>query len=105
MITEDQLQLITAAIDGELSDREIIRLERLLGDSTEAQVIHDKLKADRDRLRNLPIVPHPVDLHARVMAGIEPLAIAPVCRLETPRHSTRKTWPWAPVAIAATTGW
>src|SRR5262249_57095856 len=70
MIADDLLQLMTAAIDGELTPAEAQRLRRVLADSAEARIVFAKLKADSHRLHTLPRVAPPADLHKRVMARV-----------------------------------
>ena len=105
-MSEDVLQLITAAVDGELSARKAKRFNRLLGASTEARALYEKLKADRDRLRSLPAIPVPAALHAQVMAKIravsepsvpDPIRPAQPAALK-PRFSAHE---WLPIAVAA----
>ncbi|MCI0704113.1 MAG: hypothetical protein L0241_23900 [Planctomycetia bacterium] len=119
MIPADQLPLITAAVDGELSPTEASAFRRLLDSSPEARALYIKLKADSVRVRNLTPVAPPVDLKAKVMARIASATPAP-----RPKLTARPTQPaqvsqpvspaqpatlpfrervakWAPVAVAA----
>jgi len=106
MITDDLLHLITAAVDGELTDREARRLQRSLDASPEAQAIYEKLKVDSDRLRNLPQVQPPANLRPRIMARIAaltpPPTPVPARRAEPARQPARSTINQSvPVAVAA----
>jgi negative regulator of sigma E activity len=115
MITDDQLRLITAAIDGELSPAEARRLRKLLESSPEARAVHAQLKADSDRLHKLSLAPAPADLQARVMRRIAALTPPPVLvpkaepaarpaaspNPETLPHAPRRFRAWVPAAVAA----
>ncbi|MBA4187505.1 MAG: hypothetical protein C0467_05745 [Planctomycetaceae bacterium] len=116
MITDDLLQLITAAVDGELTPLESRRLGRLLNASPEARAIHSKLLADSNKLHALPRLAPPVDLQSRVMARIASMTpvpsrlakVTPPPRtqpLAEPARSTvafgKKSRSWVPVAVAA----
>jgi hypothetical protein len=115
MITDEQLLLITAAIDGELSAAEASRLRKLLDSSAEARAVHARLKADSERLRSLPHATPPADLQARVMRRIAALtpppelapkaepAQRPVARPapEPAPVAPRRLPAWVPAAVAA----
>ena len=89
MITADQTELITAAVDGELSATEVRIFRRLLDNSGEARALYAKLRADRDRVRNLPLAtpPEPAPAYTAVhvaplmFAGIVSATVAPVVKL------------------------
>lgn len=108
MITEDQLSLMTAAIDSQLSERQREALRQLLAGSAEAREVLDRLKFDSDRLRALPRVPAPAELHRRVMAKLAsltpPYIASPAHRAEASRHpilvSRRRHKTWLPIAVA-----
>jgi hypothetical protein len=104
MIPDDQLHLLTAAVDGELTPEEDRRLRRVLVRSAAARVLFAQLQADRDRLRKLPQATPPADLRDRVMAKIAdvppPVPTEPVVRpAAAPFQRTRRSW--VPVAVAA----
>jgi hypothetical protein len=109
MLTDDQLQLITAAIDGELTTAEGRRFRQLLETSPEAREMYARLGADRERLRNLPRVAPPADLTHRVMRKIAALAPAPVVAPKAepakqpaePLPRARRLPVWVPAAVAA----
>jgi len=106
MLTEAQLTLITAAVDGDLNDAEARELRRLLDESAPARTTYERLRADSIRLQSLPRIEPPTDFHARVMARIAAFGTIPVSPLTRPtesirnpgRHSWRR---WAPIATAA----
>ena len=107
MITDDQLQLITAAIDGELTPVEERKLRRLLESSPEARAAHARLKADSDRLHQLPRVTPPADLQARVMRRVAAVTPPPILvpKAEPAREREplprRKLPAWVPATVAA----
>jgi anti-sigma factor RsiW len=119
MLTENAKALIAAAVDGELNPAETHRFRRLLDTSAEASALYDRLKADSERLRNLPTAVPPANLLQRVMAKVAALT-PPPGTLSSPKHSpgtqpgrkpsliqefsearSRSTRPWIPIAIAA----
>ena len=90
-------ELLTAAIDGELTPVERKTAERLLKESEAARVLYGQLKADAARLKNLPKVPAPPDLADNVMAAIRDRAMTP-----TPLPPSRKAAPkfnWSAMPI------
>lgn len=118
MLSAEQLQLITAAVDGELSATESRAFRLLLSTSADARELYAKLKADRDRIHSLPRAKPPADLHAKVMARIASATPAPKPAPARPAKTTteparpaaarqaqsptrRKLPTWAPAAIAA----
>lgn len=115
MMITNYLNLITAAVDGELAPAELARFHKLLETEPEARAVYERLKADSERLRSLPQVKPPVGLRQRVMSKIAaltpppkslPLATPAARPLKTssrPAPSTEnpRTRRWLPVAIAA----
>lgn len=95
MIPAEQLQLLTAAADGELSPTEGLRVRLLLAGSAEARELFARLQADSARLRRLAPVAPPADLYARIMGRLP--VTTPVAR---PSRSARSR-PWVPLAVAA----
>lgn len=98
MLATDQLELLTSAVDGELTPRQHRRLARLLEEVAEARVLYARLRADRDRLARLPCAVPPANLQARILARVA--AHAP---LATPKPVDR-SWrqpSWLPLAVAA----
>ncbi|MBP3954994.1 hypothetical protein J8F10_06825 [Gemmata sp. G18] len=110
-MTPAQLELITAAVDGELSLTETRGLRRLLSNSPDARSLYAKLKVDRDRVRALTRMAPPVDLHAKIMARVATITPAPRVKPKSftqpapvpPPARSRSTGilAWAPVAVAA----
>ncbi|MFO0801850.1 MAG: hypothetical protein U0791_01820 [Gemmataceae bacterium] len=66
---DDLLQLLTAAIDGELSPAEQWTVHRLLCESEEARTLFARLQSDSARLKSLRKAP-PANLVERVMASL-----------------------------------
>lgn len=77
MITEEQLALISIAVDGELSPAETSRFRRLLDTSAEARALYVRLKSDSARLGSLPQAAPPANLKPRIMARIGSLTPPP----------------------------
>lgn len=110
MIPADQQELITAAVDGELSAPEARAFRRLLDASPEARALYAELSADRARVRALPQAAPPADLKAKILASIaaatpRPVVVpaVPAKQLAEPRPQPafRRTPAWVPVAAAA----
>jgi negative regulator of sigma E activity len=120
MLSAEQRELITAALDGELSETEVRALRQLLSTSPEARDLIDKLKADRERVRSLPLpqVNPPAELCAKIMARIADTTPAPRPKSTQPTKQTkpakapsvhpaqpaparRRLPSWVPVALAA----
>ena len=107
MLPDDALHLLTAAADGELSPDEARAVRRLLGGSAEARVVHERLTADRARVRQLAAVtvPPPAGLRDRIMARLPAADAVPLPPdLSTPAPARRKparSRPWVPLAVAA----
>ena len=99
-MTADQIQLLTAAVDGELSAPEARAFRLLLATSAEARTLLARLQADSDRVRALPPVAPPADLQAKIFARLASAArVEPKCA-PAPKLS-RRVLAWAPVACAA----
>jgi hypothetical protein len=117
-MTEEQLSLITAAVDGELSQAEQVLFRKLVEASAEARILFSRLKADRNRVRSLGQATPPATLLPCVMAKIAALTPPPGSLPAPIAASTRSTLlaqparvaalpsraryrPWVPVSIAA----
>ncbi len=99
MLPAEQLELITAAVDGELSATEARAFRRLIAASPEARALYAKLKADSARVRALPQATPPADLHNKILSRLASSTPAPAKPLPQP---TRRRLPtWAPAALAA----
>lgn len=108
-MTADQLHLITAAVDGELSAPETRAFRLLVAASDEVRVLYAKLKSDSDRVRALPQVAPPADLQAKILARLATVTPAPRVKptpLAEPKPAPtavppRRVPAWMQVAIAA----
>lgn len=123
MLTEDQLSLITAAVDAELTPAQAKRLRQVLDASEEARAFHARLKADSDRLRLTPRAVPPAGLARKILTRIAEIdppvpvhstgaggiaspaegftssAPAPLVRVSSPCR--RPVRAWVPAAVAA----
>lgn len=107
MLSDDQLNLLTAAVDGELPAFEQLRLERLLARSAEARALLQRLQADSARMKQPPLLVPPVNFATRVLArlpGNQPRV------LKFPARGYRRYVPLAAAAclllgIAASSFW
>jgi hypothetical protein len=104
MLPEHLQELLTAAVDGELSHAERRMVDTLLRDSEEARAFHGRLVKDAQKLRHAPAIALPEDLATSVMAVINDRGLRPT-PLPTPRR--QRVWhssqflPWFSVATAA----
>lgn len=112
MLTDQQLLLITAAIDRELTGPEWAALQQLLSVSSEARQLYTQLADDSRRLQRLSWreVPVPPDLSERIRATIAALpagsqpqtAIAPPIATPAGLGNRRSVWQHlVPIAVAA----
>lgn len=104
MIPPNLRELLTAAVDGELTPGERKAAVRLLRESAEARALFAQLQADAGRLKALLRVPAPADLAENVLATIRDRALTPTPLPPSPR-GPRVNWPavqvWVNVATAA----
>lgn len=98
MLTERELELLTASVDGELSPRRRRHVERLLARSAEARDLLRHLQRDSRQVIDLPRVSAPPDLAASVMAGVLRAKRRPAPR---PRPAPRTLPVWTGWAAAA----
>jgi hypothetical protein len=112
MLTDQQLTLITAAIDRELTGPEWVALQQLLSVSSEARQLYAQLADDSRRIRRLSWreMPVPPDVSERIRARIaalpagsqRPIAIAPPVTTPAGSGSGRAVWQHlVPIAVAA----
>jgi hypothetical protein len=92
-------ELLTAAVDGELTPAERKAAERLLRESESARVLFAKLKQDAARVRNLPKVPAPLDLADGVMGVIRERALSPIPLPPSRKPTPRFNWSMLPVWV------
>jgi anti-sigma factor RsiW len=101
MIPAAQLELITAAVDGELSTSEERVFRRLLAASAQARALYEKLQADRARVGALPQATPPGDLRAKILARIATATPAPRTHPNLNQKPVKRTPQSAPPAQLA----
>lgn len=99
MMPTNLRELLTAAIDGELSPAERKTTERLLRESEAARALYGQLKADAARLKKLPRVAAPADLADNVMSVIQDKAMTPTPLPPSRRPGPRSSWSAWPVWV------
>lgn len=89
-------ELLTAAIDGQLSATERKAAQRVLRESEAARILFSQLKSDSARLKKLPRVSAPADMAANVLSVIQERAMMP-----TPLPPSHRSTPfnWAMVSV------
>jgi hypothetical protein len=95
----DLRELLTAAIDGELSPADQKLAQRLLQKSESARVLLAQLKADSKRLRKLARVSAPADLAENVLAVIAERSMTPTPLPPGKRPSPKFNWSMLPVWV------
>ncbi len=98
MLSDQICQLLSAFVDGELSNRQRKAVERLLRRSPEARTLLRKLRHNADRLRALPRPHAAPDLSDRVVRAIRQRGLRPGVRRAA--ASVRPTF-WFGYAAAA----
>jgi hypothetical protein len=98
MVTEAERELITAAVDGELSADRQAAFHRLLAESVAALGLYQLLCRDRERLRDLPRAAAPPALGDRVMGRVRGAG-----RPVVPSRRADPFWrpAWVPLGVAA----
>jgi hypothetical protein len=86
-MNEDLLQLLTAAIDGELTPDEQWAVHGLLCESEEARTIFSQMQSDSIRLKALSKAP-PADLVSRILSRLP--SVEPAPRPSDPHRSRRR---------------
>src|SRR5262245_14754185 len=97
MLPDQDRQLLTAYVDGELSSRQRRHVERLLRRSGEARELYRKLRHDAHALRGLPRPHLPADLSDPVLKAIRTRRLTP----RRPRRPPPVFSVWAAAAAAA----
>jgi hypothetical protein len=104
MLPSHLQELLTAAVDGEMTGAEQRLVDKLLRDSEEARQFHTRLQSDAARLRGLPAAAPSDDLAANVMNLIDERCLLPTPLPMQRRKQTRnlqRLLPWFSVATAA----
>src|SRR6266542_1505408 len=97
MLTDADRELITAAVDGALDDRQEPAFRALVADSAEAAALYNRLQGDARRLRESRRVPAPADLAEEVTASVRNLPRAtPSSRRPAARRPS-----WLTYSVAA----
>jgi len=92
-------ELLTAAVDGELSPAERKTAQRLLRESESARALFAQLKADAARLKSLPKVPAPADLTENVMSVIQDRAMSPTPLPPSRKPASKFNWTALPIWV------
>lgn len=90
-------ELLTAAVDGELTPAERKAARRLLRESDAARVLYAELKTDATRLKKLPRVAAPADLADNVLSVINDRAMSPTPLPPSRTPPRRFNWGWLPI--------
>src|SRR6516225_4149024 len=100
MLPEQSQQLLTAAVDGELTKREKRDVRRLLQESEEARAFYHELMRDSSRLSGLPRKTLPAHFSTQIVQKIsEQTTVTPSTVLPAPR-SWMPMWANAVAAVA-----
>lgn len=100
MLTEPQLELLTAAADGTLPTEREPAFRRLLAESAEAKRVYRQLKATSQKLAALPKHKAPPGLHKAIMArvaDVKPVTVPSTKRLQLVVEQQN----WVPYVTAA----
>ena len=93
MLSPEDLELLTAHVDGELTRRQRRHVNRLLDHSAEARELLGRLEADARRLRQLPVLQAPSDFAAAVLDRIAQRRRTPYVR---PSRRSAEPVPFSP---------
>ena len=93
MLTDDQLSLVSAAVDRELTPAQVGTFRTLVQTSPEAAQLFRQFTEQSARLSKLPRRAAPPDLRSAVLARIDPPAVRPA--------ESRLLVRWLPYAMAA----
>lgn len=96
MLDDDELKLVTAAVDGELTATQDAAFRRLLSESMDAARLYQQLTAQSTRLKRLPRVAAPFDVADAVANRLEPIVQVPTRVLHA-----QSGWNWQFLALAA----
>jgi len=101
MLPDRVYQLLTAAVDGELTDREQRAVNKLLRESVEAREFYEKLKGDAHALRNLPRAQLPPHFGTQLLQKLAPVYRANANETDGRNVFSRRLPVWANLAAAA----
>ena len=74
MLTSDELELLTAAVDGELTRAQRREVARLLRSKPEARRVYSDLRGDSRKLQQMPLLLAPSGLHRSIVEAALPKA-------------------------------
>lgn len=100
MLSPQELELLTARVDGEMTPRQRRRVGRLLERSREARQVLRQLQEDARQIRQLPLVPAPIDLSDSVLTIIKRRA-TPAAPRRLPAAPPARVPMWVGLASAA----
>jgi hypothetical protein len=97
MMSANLRELLTAAIDGELSPAERKTAQKLLHESEAARKLFAQLKTDAARIKKLPRVAAPADLADNVLNAIRDRAMTPTPLPPSRRVGRKFNWSAMPI--------
>lgn len=103
MKTVNLRELLTAAVDGELTPAERRAVDRALRESEPARAMLAKLQSDKARMKALPRISAPVDLAENVLCMIQDRAMTPTPLPPTTRTPRKFNWSMLPIWVNVAT--
>ncbi|MSR52007.1 MAG: hypothetical protein EXS09_01800 [Gemmataceae bacterium] len=97
MKTVSLRELLTVAVDGELTPAERRAVDRALRESESARTLFAKLQADKARIKSLPRVAAPCDLAGNVLTIIQDRAMNPTPLPPVGRAVRKFNWSMLPI--------
>lgn len=101
MLLDRQRRLLTASVDGELTDRQQVKLAHLLQRSEEARQLLHRLQADAQSLHQFSPPSLPVDLSSDILRSIQARQLVPGLPKAKVLPFTSRLSPFIPWASAA----
>ncbi len=98
-------ELLSAYVDGELTDQELAEVEQRLANDPQAQQLVDEIRALSQQVQSLPRQSISEDLRATIMRRAERemlLGNQPQKSLPQKESGNHRRWVWAALAVAAT---
>src|SRR5688500_2686020 len=99
MLSQNEKELIAAALDGDLTPDRQAAFRRLIAESADAHALYQQLCRDRAAVRSLPRVPAPPTVLDGVMARVLKASRPTVPAHPAPVPVRRPAW--LPVSLAA----
>lgn len=97
MMSANLRELLTAAIDGELSPAERKTAQTVLHESEAARILFAQLKADAARIKKLPRVAAPAELSDNILNAIRERAMTPTPLPPSRRAGRKFNWSAMPI--------